>query len=90
MSNKHNLTCQLSNVFAQCTQDYPQNFSSHDPVFATLLVPCAEQATSLKKYSDTYSDFSKSRVIWDENNLEEYRDTAAKVLSEYESAQTTS
>ena len=69
----YTLTPKLSNIFSQCTQDFPQNYSSHDPVFATLLVPGANHTSGLEKYSHTYSDFTQTRVIWDENNLDDYQ-----------------
>ena len=74
----------LNSIFSQCNLDYPQNFSSHDPVFTTVTVPSSDQSTKKEKYSHTYSAFAPSRVVWTEDNLSEYQRTAAKVLSEFE------
>ena len=79
-----NRKSKLSNISLQCNQEHPENFSSHDPVMATLSVPSHEITVRKEKYSHTYSEFTKSRVIWNENNLDTYQRTAGQILSEYE------
>ena len=60
ISCNHSLAPNLCNIFSQCTQDYPQNFSSHDPVITTLVVPYVEQECNLEKYGYTYTEFIQS------------------------------
>ena len=75
----------LYNISSQCNQDHPQNFSSHDPVSATLRVPCADLGGNrAEKYGHTYTDFTQPRVLWSQSNLCQYQDAAAKILSDFE------
>ena len=84
LSRKH--AHKLSNIVSQCNQEHPENFSCHDPIFATMQVSCPSplQDSKVEKYSHTYSEFKHSRVIWNESNLDEYQSTAAGVLLKYE------
>ena len=75
----------LINIFSQCNQQHLENFSSHDPVLSTLLVACSGKTKSENYYSDTYTEFTRSRVIWDEANIDNYQTVAAQILQEYES-----
>ena len=61
LSHKYSQTPKLSKTFSQCTQDFPENFSSHDPVFATLQIPGVTHSTALEKCSHTYSDFTQTK-----------------------------
>ena len=77
--------CSLDRIFSQCINDYPSNFSSHDPIFASLLVPSLDlPTTKTDQYSHSYTDFTQSKVIWSENKIQEYQCVAAKILAEYE------
>ena len=76
-------TC-LRNIFSLCTQEHPQNLSSHDPILASLHLPCSEQANKKEKYVHSYSKFEQTRVIWPEGHCQEYQDLAEKALAEYE------
>ena len=75
----------IKNISLQCNQDHPQNLSSHDPVLGELTIPCADSGSRQEKYTHTYTDFSPSKVVWDEDNLSNYQDAAARVLTEFES-----
>ena len=76
----------ITKEYSICTLNTPESLSSHDPVVAALLVPPGAQlSTDAGKYSHTFSNFNQQKVIWDTTNLDLYQQTAAKVLSEYES-----
>ena len=77
-------TPKIVNIHKSCTLETPQNFSSHDPVSATLQYPAAESNPTFNLYSHTYSDFLRKRIIWDQDNLEQYQVTAGRILSEYD------
>ena len=85
ISTACNNSPQLKNISMQCNQEHPENLSSHDPVTATLGVPCTEQACRQENFSHTYSDFNQSRVIWKDENIGDYQRLAGKTLTEYES-----
>ena len=78
----------LSNLVLHCTLDIPENFSSHDPISASLYVPVTSQSTApTVDYSHTYTEFNQVKVVWDAGDadkLDMYQLTAAKVLSEYD------
>ena len=83
ISNKN--STKLINIFSQCNQQHLENFSSHDPVLSTLLVACSGKTKSESYYSHTYTEFTRSRVVWDEANIDNYQTVAAQILQEYES-----
>ena len=63
----------LKSVSIQCKLNFPENLSSHDPVFSTLAIPCTGQACREEKYSHTYSEFKQARLCWKEENLPHYK-----------------
>ena len=75
----------LQDITIQCNQDFPQNLSSHDPVLCSLVTPSTEQAPKHEKYSHTYTDFKKSCLVWNKDNLPKYQAMAGKLLSECDS-----
>ena len=75
----------LTAVSTQCTEENPQNMSSHDPVLTNLVLPAAAQVCSKEKYSHRYQDFHQSKVIWEEEKIGDYQSLTSKILSEYES-----
>ena len=79
----------LQDITIQCNQDFPQNLSSHDPVLCNLVTPCTEQAPQQEKYSHTYTDFKKSCLVWNKDNIPKYQALAGKLLSECDSYFTT-
>ena len=76
----------LSNLALLCTLDTPENFSSHDPISATLMIQkiTTSGADTTTDYSHTYTEFNQQRVVWDTGKLDLYQQTAATALSEYE------
>ena len=78
-------SAQLKSLSAICTLENPENFSSHDPVTAILMVQSENSEHVSDLYSHTYSDFSQKKIIWDQDKLQEYQSIAAKALSDCES-----
>ena len=76
----------LVNIWSQCNQDNPDNFSGHDPVLGALWTLCSENTNyQSSKYSHTYTNFEPTKITWNENNLEKYQVAATHALTEYES-----
>ena len=75
----------LQDITIQCNQDFPQNLSSIDPDLCSLVTPSTEQAPKHEKYSHTYTDFKKSCLVWNKDNLPKYQAMAGKLLSECDS-----
>ena len=76
---------ELGSVTIQCTQDFPQNLSGHDPVLTTLTMPSTTQDCRQDKYTDTYTPFTQTRIVWDTENIPMYQTLAAKFLTECDS-----
>ena len=74
----------ISEVSLQCTQDHPQNLSSHDPILATLSMPILVQPHKQSKYKHTYTEFKQTRVIWPQVQSPEYQSLAEKALLDCE------
>ena len=77
LSSKSLRLTQLSQV---CTLETPLNLSSHDPLVSKISVK--KQKQSEPKYSHTYTEFNRERIIWDKSKTPEYQELAAKALTE--------
>ena len=64
-----------------CTLDNPLNFSSHDPLLATIKVQKEEQQHS-EKHSHSYTVFKKNQIKWDESKLNGYKEATDNALCE--------
>ena len=53
--------------------------SSHDPVLASIIVE-SEKIVESSKYSQTYRDCNRKKVIWDKSKLTEYRQLTDRAL----------
>ena len=60
----------LQNLTASCTLENPENFSSHDPISASLKIKCEKSETKSCLYSSTYTDFTQKKIIWNQDNLD--------------------
>ena len=72
----------LKAATVQCKQDFPENLSSHDPVFSTLVIPSTTQVSQQEKYTHTYTAFSQPRVVWNTEDIPAYQALTEKFLSE--------
>ena len=71
----------MEDIVQYCTLDTPLNLSSHDPIKATMNVQL-EASQDKNKFSQTYSNFERKKIIWDESKLLQYQQLAAKALSD--------
>ena len=67
-------------ISQQCTLETPMNLSSHDPLETSVIVAVA--ASKERNFKDTYIDFNRKKVVWEESRLPEYQALAEKALSE--------
>ena len=74
------LNVKIRNITIQCTQDYPQNLSSHDPVLCTLMTPNTVQAPLQDLYTHTYTEFKNSCLVWKDDCLPQYQALAGQLL----------
>ena len=70
----------MSDILQHCTLETPLNLSSHDPIETTVDIPIDEPKES--KFSNTYENFNRRKVIWDVLKLPGYQELAAKALTE--------
>ena len=68
------------NFLQLCTLDFPTNFSSHDVLITTISVTF--QSIPESKYSNTYIDFNREHVLWEEEGIQEYQSLSSKALSD--------
>ena len=74
----------IDNVTLKCTEDHPLNISSHDPVLASLHISSNVKVTEKEKYKHTYSAFSHSKVLWNEDDIYKYKEISSQMLTEAE------
>ena len=75
------VNCNLDNLRQFCTLDNPLNFSSHDPLLATIAVQRDGEEHS-EKYDNSYTVFKRNKIKWDESKLEAYKKATDNALSE--------
>ena len=64
-----------------CTLDTPQNLSAHDPV--TINVDIASDPEIIGgKFTSTYTEFNRKKVVWDDSKISEYQNLVEKALDE--------
>ena len=61
--------------------DTPLNFSSHDPIENTVVISL-ENNNKESKFSNTYTDFYRKKIIWEPSKFKEYQELAEKALSD--------
>ena len=64
-----------------CTLENPEDLSSHDPITATLKVMDDSEKQS-SKFLETYTDFVRERIVWEESKLPEYQTLVAEALAD--------
>ena len=74
-------TLELGDTVQYCTIDTPNNLSSHDPIMNEMAIPGAS-IRQQNKYTDTYSDFKRQKIVWDPQKISNYQLLAGKALSE--------
>ena len=72
---------QLGKIKQLCTLDNPQNLSSHDPLVLSLLVPIPSGEEYQTKYTKTYTDFNRKKIVWDKSRVQQYQNLAGEALS---------
>ena len=71
---------ETGHVTQYCTLDDPLNLSSHDP----LLLSVSIVINNLKKdnyHSNTYENFDRKKIIWDNSKISAYQDLTSSALS---------
>jgi hypothetical protein len=63
------------------TLENPLNLSSHDPITTSLKVHLENHKVA-SKFSSTYSDFKRQKIIWDPSKLPRYQQMSAKALND--------
>ena len=74
-------TLKLQVTGQYCTLDTPLNLSSHDPVYNSVCVP-NNAATQESKFSNTYTDFNRQKVVWNSDKMSDYQQLADQALYE--------
>ena len=64
-----------------CTLDTPLNLSSHDPITTTIAVKDISEKQN-SKFSDTYTEFNREKIIWEESKMAEYQELAGQALTD--------
>ena len=72
---------QLTNFKEYCTLDTPLNLSSHDPISSNLMINASSENQE-SKFSHTYTDFNRQKIVWDTSKIEEYKHLTTKALSD--------
>ena len=70
----------LGATLQHCTLDDPLNLSSHDPIECSVSV--VRNKPEKSKFKNTYTDFSRKKVVWDSSKTPEYQKLVAKSLSD--------
>ena len=71
----------IPDILQHCTLEHPLNLSSHDPIETTVNVQLDTPSKS-SKYSNTYSEFKRQKIVWDKDKLSEYQDLSSQALSD--------
>lgn len=73
----------IGRIMTVCTKDQPLNLSTHDIVHSTLKTnfPIQEKGG---QYVDTYSDFIRRKIIWDEEKRIQYDEQTSDMLRKAE------
>ena len=82
ISHKH--ASHLTQIALECSEENPENFSSHDPVFAKLILPSSGKTSKQDRFIQTYTPFRPTKILWDKTNLENYQKIAEEALQKYE------
>ena len=64
-----------------CTLNTPLNLSSHDVIKTSLKVQL-EISEKPNKFTNTYLQFDRKKIIWDASKMPNYQELAAKALTE--------
>ena len=71
----------VSSVDQFCTLDTPLNLSSHDPIKMSIYLK--EESTELNDmFTNTYTDFERKKIVWDQDKFQKYQQLAASALSD--------
>ena len=72
---------QFPDIHQYCTLEDSMNLSSHDPIVSGTSI-AIEICNKSSKYSHTYTEFKRKKIIWDEAKLPEYEELASHALSD--------
>ena len=73
-------TLEMGETRQYCTLDTPLNLSSHDPIENNVVI-ALENSGEETKYTDTYTDFKRQKIIWEPSKIAEYQHLADRALS---------
>ena len=74
----------LESVQVECTMETPMNFSSHDLLLSVLAISLSSSEQG-SKYSDTYEEYNRAKVIWNKSDTGQYQEYTDRALSLSES-----
>ena len=71
----------FKNIHQYCTLEDSMNLSSHDPIVSGTSI-ALEISDKSSKYSNTYTEFKRKKIIWDRAKFPEYEELASRALSD--------
>ena len=74
------LADKLRPVLVECTLEFPMNFSSHDLLLSVLAISLSSTVQD-SKYSDTYEEYNRAKVAWNQSDIKLYQEYTDTVLS---------
>ena len=70
---------EVGQISQLCTLENSLNLSSHDPIETSINVPMVESKREC--FENTYTNFNRKKVVWNEYKLQEYQYLAGQALS---------
>ena len=72
----------FQSISQYCTLEEAMNLSSHDPIVSGTRIQLDIRDQCSNKYSNTYTEFNRQKIIWDKAKLPEYERLASGALSD--------
>ena len=74
----------ILHLLSICTLDNPLNFSSHDPITASLEIPITKTNINTSTLTETYSKFEQNKILWNSEFIPKYEKLSEEFLSKCE------
>ena len=74
-----------TNLLSLCTLDNPLNFSSHDPIFASIEIPMNKTIEKPSLFAETYSNFEQLKIKWNPEKIPTYEKLVEEFLTKCDS-----
>ena len=74
----------LGPIQVECTLETPMNFSCHDLLLSVLAI-CSAHSAQESRYSETYEEYNRAKVAWNQSDIEQYQEYTDTILSLAES-----